>query len=226
MSLALFAAVFIAISLTLLLFHAKLGLRVYGALVYFAILLGVFSYSLSLGSFSAAMTALLMAGLVLFFSPRVLWQNFVLSIALAGIALEFSVSFSAPLIVSLLLFLSVYDIVAVSVTHHMVRMAEQAAAARLPVLYILPYKLRGVFAHVKSYKPGSNAVFLGAGDIALPVMLVAASPQNGLSILIGTCLGFAILVLVFAKMKHPHPMPALPFVTVGALLAHAISSLL
>jgi len=195
-------------------------MRLYAALVYFAILYGSFFFFVLIWPFPAALVMISLMALMLFFSPRVLTQNLILSIALAGIALQFAslISFTEALV--LLFVLAVYDILAVSVTHHMVRMARSVVHAHLPVVFIIPHRASEMHAHVNRFEPGSNAIFFGAGDVALPAVLLATAPTMPVAfgVFIGSLVGIAVLVVTFLRGEEPHPLPALPFIVVGAML--------
>ena len=72
---------------------------------------------------------------------------------------------------------------------------------------------------------------MGLGDIVMPGILVVAAlqniPDNGLlialSVMIGTLIGFAVLMSVVIKGK---PQAGLPYLCSGAILGYVVSSYL
>lgn len=217
----------LATLLVLLLAKTKAFMRVYSWLVYFAILYGAFYILALLWPIQAAFAMLPVAASLLFFSPRVLAQNLVLSVALAGVASQFGALVSFPVMMGLLAVLAIYDIVAVNITHHMVAMAKAVIEKHVPVVFVMPRELSGLSSHVSLFVPGSQAVFLGAGDIALPAVLIATAPNAALAfaVMTGSLLGFMMLTISFLASKRPHPLPALPFLMCGIVVALGIAVL-
>lgn len=221
------AAAAFGILFSFLALHKRFGFRVYVGLVYLALLIGVFSFVETLFPGAAAFVALMLASLVLLFSPRVFAQNLILALALAGVALSFipTVPFRYALLASV--GLAFYDIVSVEITHNMVRLAKEVVSVHLPVVFVLPIRWRENVEHVAKFVPGSNAVFLGGGDAAIPAILVAVAPTLGLAkaVMIGTALGFAVLVFSFVKDPEHKPLPALPFIVSGIVASLTLAIL-
>jgi presenilin-like A22 family membrane protease len=189
--------------------------------VYFAILYGTFFVFNLLWPLPAAVMMIPIAASLLFFSPRVISQNLVLAVALAGVAAQFGSLISFPVALGLLVIFAIYDIVAVNVTHHMVKMARTVIAQHLPVIFVMPHRLSGLSEHIARFEPGSTAVFMGAGDIVLPAILIATAPNTAyaVAVIAGALLGFLILVVTFLSNKKQHPLPALPFLVVGIVVS-------
>ncbi len=150
----------------------------------------------------------------------------------------FGISLSVFLVIILLIGLAVYDAISVYKTKHMIDLADAVMDLKLPVMLVVPKKrdysileeTKGLKEKLEN-KEEREAFFLGLGDIVMPGILVAASfhsiPENGLlialSVMIGTLIGFAALMLVVIKGK---PQAGLPFLCSGAILGYAISSYL
>lgn len=150
----------------------------------------------------------------------------------------FGISLSIFLIIILLIGLAVYDAISVYKTKHMIDLADAVMDLRLPVMLVVPKKrdysileeTKGLKEKLET-KEEREAFFLGLGDIVMPGILVAASfhsiPNNGLlialSVMIGTLIGFAALMLVVIKGK---PQAGLPFLCTGAILGYVVSSYL
>ncbi len=150
----------------------------------------------------------------------------------------FGISLNVFLVIVLLIGLAVYDAISVYKTKHMIDLADAVMDLKLPVMLVVPKtKDYSILEETKGLKEKlenkeeREAFFLGLGDIVMPGILVAASfhsiPDNGfliaLSVMIGTLIGFAALMLVVIKGK---PQAGLPFLCTGAILGYLISSYL
>ncbi|MBT8171749.1 hypothetical protein KJN74_02615 [Candidatus Bathyarchaeota archaeon] len=150
----------------------------------------------------------------------------------------FGISLSVFLVIILLIGLSIYDAISVYKTKHMIDLADVVMDLKLPVLLVVPkirrYSLiketKGIKEKLEN-KEEREAFFLGLGDIVMPGMLVVSAfqniPENGLiiaiSVMIGTLVGFAILMSVVIKGK---PQAGLPYLCSGAILGYLVSSLI
>lgn len=150
----------------------------------------------------------------------------------------FGISLSIFLVIVLLIGLSIYDAISVYKTKHMIDLADAVMDLKLPVMLVVPktrkYSLlketKGLKEKLEE-KEEREAFFMGLGDIVMPGILVVSSfyniPDNGfliaLSVLIGTLVGFAVLMSVVIKGK---PQAGLPYLCSGAILGYVISSYL
>jgi presenilin-like A22 family membrane protease len=150
----------------------------------------------------------------------------------------FGISLSVFLVIVLLIGLSIYDAISVYKTKHMIDLADAVMDLKLPVLLVVPKTRKySLLAETKGLKKKledneeREAFFLGLGDIVMPGILVAASfhsiPDTGLliafSVMIGTLIGFAALMLVVIKGK---PQAGLPYLCTGAILGYILASYL
>jgi len=150
----------------------------------------------------------------------------------------FGISLSIFLVIVLLIGLSIYDAISVYKTKHMIDLADAVMDLKLPVMLVVPkvrtYSLlketKGLKEKLED-KEEREAFFLGLGDIVMPGILVVAAlqniPDNGLlialSVMIGTLIGFAVLMSVVIKGK---PQAGLPYLCSGAILGYVVSSYL
>ena len=117
----------------------------------------------------------------------------------------------------------------------MIDLADTVMDLKLPVLLVVP-KIRhySLIKETKSLKEKlkddeeRDAFFMGLGDIVMPGILVAAtfySPELGLpvalSVMIGTLVGFIILMIFVMK---GNPQAGLPCLCGGAIVGYIISS--
>ena len=151
------------------------------------------------------------------------------SIAMIGISL------SVSLVVILLLGLAVYDAISVYKTRHMIALAGVVLDLKLPVMLVIP-KRRGysLIRDTKSLKEKieegeeRDAFFMGLGDVVMPGLLVVSAFINAgdhaaFSVILGTLLGFAVLIFFLGKGK---PQAGLPYLCGGAILGYIVSSYL
>ena len=155
----------------------------------------------------------------------------------AGAITIFGISLGITLIIILLIILAIYDAISVYKTKHMIDLADTVMDLKLPVLLVVP-KIRhySLIKETKSLKQKlkddeeRNAFFMGLGDVVMPGILVVAiysSIKDGLplaiSVIIGTLVGFSILMIFVIKGK---PQAGLPCLCGGAIAGYVISSLI
>jgi len=153
-----------------------------------------------------------------------------------GAIAMFGISLSIFLAIALLVGLAIYDAISVYKTKHMIDLADTVLYLKLPVILVIP-KIRkySLIKETKSLKEKlrdeeeRHAFFMGLGDVVMPGILVASSfhnvPSNGLlialSVMLGTLLGFAVLMTTLIKGK---PQAGLPYLCSGAILGYLVSS--
>ena len=149
----------------------------------------------------------------------------------------FGISLGILVVIVLLLILAVYDAISVYKTKHMIDLADTVMDLKLPVLLVIPKKLHySLIKETKSLKEKidegeeRDAFFMGLGDIVMPGILVIAIYRNianglplALSALIGTLIGFSMLMIFVIKGK---PQAGLPFLCGGAIAGYIIGSLI
>jgi len=120
----------------------------------------------------------------------------------------------------------------------MIDLADAVMDLRLPVMLVVPkvrtYSLLKETKGIKEKLEDNEereAFFLGLGDIVMPGILVVSALQNiadnglivALSVMLGTLIGFAVLMSVVIKGK---PQAGLPYLCSGAILGYVVSSYL
>jgi presenilin-like A22 family membrane protease len=153
----------------------------------------------------------------------------------AGAIALFGISLSILLVLILLIGLAIYDAISVYKTKHMIDLADAVMDLKLPVLLIVP-KIRhySLLKETKRLKEKlqtgeeREAFFMGLGDIVFPGILVATVYTGdpswlpvALSVLVGTLVGFAVLMTFVIKGK---PQAGLPLLCSGAIFGYLISS--
>jgi presenilin-like A22 family membrane protease len=150
----------------------------------------------------------------------------------------FGISLSIFLVILLLIGLSIYDAISVYKTKHMIDLADAVMDLKLPVMLVVPKTRKySILKETKGLKEKledkeeREAFFMGLGDIVMPGILVVSSFYNidgngfliALSVMLGTLLGFAVLMSVVIKGK---PQAGLPYLCSGAILGYVVSSYL
>jgi len=122
---------------------------------------------------------------------------------------------------------SFYDIVAVFITKHMIKMARGFFKIGLLPGLLLSLDPKSQFDTGRT-GPGEKFSFLGSGDVVLPLLFVASLLNVKLIYAIGAglgnILGFAVLVFILWGRKR-QPLPALPPIVFGEVIGFLISYL-
>lgn len=153
----------------------------------------------------------------------------------AGAIAIFGISLSILLVILLLLVLAVYDAISVYKTKHMIDLADTVMDLKLPVLLVVPkirnYSMIKETKHLKEKLKENeerDAFFMGLGDVVMPGILVVSTYHNisnglpvALCVLVGTLVGFLVLMTFVIKGK---PQAGLPLLCSGAILGYLISS--
>lgn len=191
---------------------------------------------LPLSGFLAVFTALMMI-IILYKHPEWYVLDITGILVGSGAIAIFGMSLGVLLVIILLIVLAVYDAISVYKTKHMIDLADTVMDLKLPVLLVIPkirnYSLLRETKRLKEKiedKEERDAFFMGLGDIVMPGILVAAVYHNipnslpvVISVVIGTLIGFAILMTFVMKGK---PQAGLPLLCSGAILGYIVSSLI
>lgn len=184
-------------------------------------------FSLFLNPLPAFVSSLVLI-LLMILVPRVLVLNIAVILGLAGIGTIFGLSISPIVAVWVLAILSVYDIVAVYWTKHMVAMAKGMIASKAIFGFIIPTTASGFKEKISTVQPGENFMILGSGDIALPLILTVSvarvSMWQALVVAIFSILGLLATHLIFVNQKERRPMAALPPIAALSIIGYLIST--
>ena len=155
----------------------------------------------------------------------------------AGAVALFGISLGVLLVIIVLVALAIYDAISVYKTKHMIELADTVMDLKLPVLLVIPkirhYSLLKETKRLKEQlKAGEerDAFFMGLGDVVMPGILVVATYYNipnglpvTIAVLLGTLVGFVILMTYVMKGK---PQAGLPLLCGGAILGYLVSCLI
>ena len=185
---------------------------------------------------SIALTCVLMVLLV----KRPEWWVLDISGVLTGVGAIAMLGISLTILIAIVLLaaMAIYDAISVYKTKHMIDLADTLIDLKLPILFVIPKTLdysliketKGLKEKLKEGEK-RDAFFMGIGDVVIPGILASAAyyynfQGNGLavalSVLAGTLVGFALLMVFVIKGK---PQAGLPFLCPGAILGYVISNL-
>ena len=156
----------------------------------------------------------------LFLLPIVWVHDVVVILAAAGIGPMFGLQFSWQVSAFLLVILSIYDVIAVFVTHHMVVLAKEMIRHQASFALFVPQKWSQAKERLSMVQPGAGYLVIGGGDVVLPMFLTSSTyvlqPSLAWWIVAGLMVGvfFNHCLLV----TYRRPLPALPFLTFGAFV--------
>ncbi len=206
-----------------------------GVYVFYPLLGYVFPWQLSLGL--SVVIMVVVVGLLIKYPEWYVVDASGIITAVGAIAM-LGISLTILIVLALLICMALYDAISVYKTKHMIDLADTLIDLKLPILFVIPktkeYSLVKQTKGLKeSLKEGEkrDAFFMGVGDIVIPGILAAAAFHSisdygfliGLSVIAGTLVGFALLMVFVLTGK---PQAGLPFLCPGAILGYVISSLI
>ncbi len=170
--------------------------------------------------------AALLITLLRFFYPRIWTHNLAIILSIAGVGIILGFEIEPKSVLILLVILSVYDYIAVYKTKHMVKMAKAMIDRHVLLGLIIPESGTDFKKHIREAKPHQGFVFLGGGDIALPLIFAVSMARQSLSsgfiIIIFALLGLFANHYFFTHQKEPKPMPALPLISAMVIVGYIL----
>jgi len=203
---------------------------IFKAFFYFIIIFGLLIF---FDMFLPFWLTLFLTFLILFwhhFFPSVLSQNVVVILVTIGVSIYIGLSLSVWQVIILLIILSLYDLVAVHKTRHMVKMFKGLAEKGAIFSLIIPFRFKNLLTRLGQVKPGEEFVFLGTGDLAFPMIFSISALSLGVihSIFIigGALFGILAINLFFTLIKKRISLAALPPIALGSIIGYFISLLI
>jgi len=137
---------------------------------------------------------------------------------------------SINVIIVLMLAFAIYDLVAVFLSKHMLKLAECALDLKLPLMFIIPHSLKYSYVFDNPTSEDHNGCgFMGFGDAIFPTLLVVgAYVSGGLYLAVGTITGtmLGVVALVYWMTKHEGGLPALPALCSCTILGYFVTLLI
>lgn len=189
----------------------------------------------------AAFVLALVLGIAKIWRPNLIVHNATEILMYSGIGVLLIPIFSLWWAVALLLLISIYDMIAVWRSRHMVKMAAFQTDSKVFAGLMIPYGARAGRAAPRAHAPGPPAhgpakgrtAILGGGDVAFPLIFAgvvmerliqagyakAAAYGYALFIVAGATLALLGLFLYAKKDKF---YPAMPFLSAGCFAGAAL----
>jgi presenilin-like A22 family membrane protease len=198
-------------------------------LFYLAVLEGIWVFSQAYFNWPNNLFFIAIVLLLWALYRNVFIHNLIIIIAISAIAVIFGSNIAPSTGILVLLFIAVYDYWAVYKTTHMVKMFKGLAESKVYFTLIIPHTFRDLFKKMQFVSPQIDFMFLGTGDIALPlIFIISCLKINLLTALItalGTIAGFIFLYVIFISQEERKPMPGLPPIVLGTFIGFLISQL-
>lgn len=177
-------------------------------------------------------------GLALLMLLVVLWatvhsvviHDLLVMLGIAGAGSWLGLNFTPRLVVLLLVIFSVYDFIAVYKTKHMVKMAKAMVEAESIVGLIVPARIKDFTKDIGEIQPGGKFLIVGGGDVVFPLILcvsfIPLSLSKALIMMVFSLLGVGLSFWVFTTQKIKKPIPALPPISLGAIMGYLVTLLI
>ena len=161
---------------------------------------------------------------------NVLFQDALMVLVIAGLGAILGLTLTPVTAIWVLVAFSVYDLVAVYVTGHMVKLAEIMVSARAIFGFVIPQSTTDFRANMKNVQPGEGFMILGSGDVLLPMLfsvsLIPISLSQAIIVATFSCLGLFATHLIFTNQKVRRPMAALPPIALLTIIGYVLSKFL
>lgn len=226
---AIFAAVFLGFTIVMVRFArgASALLRIFLVL---ALIFGAqFIFAGWLTWWQSVAGAFLIV-LLLRFAPVVLVHDVAIGLGIGGVAAMMGLSITPLTAAALLALLSIYDIVSVYRTKHMVALAGRMLESGAVFGFLVPSRLSGFLVHTRDALEQRQVMMLGSGDIGLPLVLATSvvSTSIGAAVMVSafSLAGLLLMHWLFLNQDEPMPMAALPPIAMSAVLGYVVAVLL
>jgi len=200
--------IYVLIMTVILLILIKLGLDFIIRLI--SILAIFFGVYITLNSFIGIYGLIITILLMLLFhwkKDNILVINSMLILTISGIGAFLGASLALIPSLLLLIILSIYDLIAVFGTKHMVKIAENVKG-KFPFMFLIPV--------------GEKSMGLGTGDLAIPLMFTVSvlkdyALNNSIITALGGLIGISSLFF-YVTNKEKVTLPALPPIAIGLII--------
>lgn len=232
----IFSVILLGTGLAFLLLKFKI-VRLWKLWFFIAILFCLtIAFSVFINYYIAFAVALMLA-LVRILKPGLLIHNFTEVFMYSGIALVLVQWMNLFAGFMLLILISIYDMIAVWKSKHMIKLAKFQTEAKTFAGLLIPYKKSKTIGKIaktipKKTKKAKTAI-LGGGDIGFPLVFAGvvmeslifkdiAKPIAFLAALIIPLFAAIALLLLLLKGKENRFYPAMPFISSGCFIGYLI----
>ena len=162
--------------------------------------------------------------------PLIFIHDLIIILGIAGVGAILGLSLEPKIIILLLIIFSIYDIIAVYVTKHMVKIAKEMIRQKVIVGFIFPLNISDFKENIEKVKPGGKFMVLGGGDVIFPLLLcVSLIPlgiKNSLTVAVFALIGLFVSYLIFIFQKTRRPIPALPPIALFSIIGYLLTKIL
>ncbi len=204
------------------------GTKLLGAMFALAVLAGVGTLMSTYFSSAVGVISFVIGAAIYYTNPHVISYNILLMLGLAGVSASVGFGFNPIALLLVMVVLSVYDIVAVYYTKHMVKLAKTMLRGKVFFAMILPDTFKNLAVRIGDVELKKGFSFLGTGDMVLPALFsVSVASTQGLvatvPVIVGSVAGLLITNAIFLRQKLKKPMPALPPIVLGCIAGYVIT---
>ena len=161
--------------------------------------------------------------------PSILIQNVCVILAIAGIGSALGLTLEPETVIAFLVIFSIYDVIAVYKTKHMVEMAKEMIKNRAILGLVVPPNISSFSAPLKEIRTGGKFLVLGGGDIVFPLLLCSSLIPFGVlkSLIVGlfSLIGLSVSFYLFLSQKKRKAIPALPPIAFFSIIGFLITRL-
>jgi len=162
--------------------------------------------------------------------PIVATHDIAIMSGIAGIASMLGLAITPLVAAVLLAALSLYDIVSVYRTRHMVVLAQQMITSGSVFGFLVPARFSGFFMSRRAALDARSVMLLGSGDIGLPLVLAASAVSQSIAaailVSVFALAGPMLMHWLFTHQERPLPMAALPPIAMSAILGYVVAVIL
>ncbi len=213
-----YALLALVIGLTVILFLKKVRHRLVWEVVFTVTLfLGVWYALLLILPISIALVAASVLTLADIFLRIVAVHDLFYLIGAAGVALDFAGWLPPEAILVVLVVMTIYDMVAGSPGGPVEQLAAELVQRGIIPGLVIPTQWKQLVSDL-DHVVKTDAALLGAGDVILPLCLVAKASFVGVLPAVAVLGGLIVGVIVLGRTGDTHPRAALPALATGAIL--------
>ncbi len=188
-----------------------------------------------------ALTLAILLGFYKIFKPNLIIQNITEIFIYGGLAAIFVPVLNTFWIFLLLIAISIYDMIAVWKSKHMIKLAKFQSSSGVFAGFLIPYKLpkkekKIKVKKIKKIKIKIKTAILGGGDIGFPLIFAGVVMKTLMLqnieligflkvLIIPVCTTIALLILLI-KSKKGKFYPAMPFLSAGCFIGYIILEIL
>jgi len=193
------------------------------------------AFSAFINQTMAAILALILA-IIKIYKPTTIVQNLTEIFIYGGLAAIFVPVINIFAVFMLLILISIYDVIAVRHTKHMVKLAEFQTKSKVFAGLLIPYggkwKITKKHKGIIEKKDTGKIAVLGGGDIGFPLLFAGVVMKELMlnnpeligflkTLVIPLFVSFALLYLLTTAKKDKF-YPAMPYLTVGCIIGYFV----